>query len=102
MLCYNNIRSKKQSGDIMIILDNNNHSVFLLYYHLIMVIKYRRKVIDDDISNGLKEIFENISHNYNISLQEWNHDKDHVHILFKAEPNSELSKFINAYKSTSS
>ena len=33
---------------------------------------------------------------------EWNHDKDHVHILFKAEPNSELSKFINAYKSASS
>jgi putative transposase len=35
-------------------------------------------------------------------LQEWNHDKDHVHILFKAQPNSELSKFINAYKSASS
>ncbi|MDE4543266.1 IS200/IS605 family transposase [Thermoanaerobacterium sp. R66] len=84
------------------ILDNNNHSVFLLYYHLIMVVKYRRKVIDDNISNRLKEIFENISSNYNISLQEWNHDKDHVHILFKAEPNSEISKFINAYKSASS
>ncbi|MDE4541313.1 IS200/IS605 family transposase [Thermoanaerobacterium sp. R66] len=86
----------------MLILDNNNHSVFLLYYHLIMVVKYRRKVIDDNISNRLKEIFENISSNYNISLQEWNHDKDHVHILFKAEPNSEISKFINAYKSASS
>ncbi|WP_078060501.1 IS200/IS605 family transposase [Desulfotomaculum copahuensis] len=86
----------------MLILDNNNHSVFLLYYHLIMVVKYRRKVIDDNISNRLKEIFENISPNYNISLQEWNHDKDHVHILFKAEPNSEISKFINAYKSASS
>ncbi|ORX23359.1 IS200/IS605 family transposase [Thermoanaerobacterium sp. PSU-2] len=86
----------------MLILDNNNHSVFLLYYHLIMVVKYRIKVIDDNISNRLKEIFENISPNYNISLQEWNHDKDHVHILFKAEPNSEISKFINAYKSASS
>ncbi|OXT04776.1 IS200/IS605 family transposase [Thermoanaerobacterium thermosaccharolyticum] len=86
----------------MLILDNNNHSVFLLYYHLIMAVKYRRKVINDNISNRLKEIFENISPNYNISLQEWNHDKDHVHVLFKAEPNSEISKFINAYKSASS
>jgi len=25
----------------------------------------------------------------------------HVHILFKAQPNSELSKFINSYKSAS-
>ncbi|CCC57809.1 IS200/IS605 family transposase [Caloramator australicus] len=83
-------------------LDNNNHSVFLLYYHLVVVTKYRRKVIDDNISNRLKEIFEKIQDNYNITLQEWNHDKDHIHILFKAHPNTELSKFINAYKSASS
>lgn len=83
-------------------LDNNNHSVFLMYYRLVLVVKYRRKVLDDKISKRLKEIFEYIAPNYNIILQEWNHDKDHVHILFKAQPNSELSKFINAYKSASS
>lgn len=27
---------------------------------------------------------------------------DHVHVLFRAQPKSELSKFINAYKSASS
>lgn len=83
-------------------LDNNNHSVFAMYYHLVLVIKYRRNVIDDVISNRLREIFENIQPSYNIAAQEWNHDEDHVHVLFKAEPNSELSKFINAYKSASS
>jgi len=83
-------------------LDNNSHSVFLMYYHLVLVIKYRRQVINDTISNRLKEIFERIAENYNITLQEWNHDNDHVHILFKGHPNSELSKFINAYKSASS
>lgn len=83
-------------------LDNNNHSVFLLHYHLVLVVKYRRKVINDDISNRLKEIFEYIQINYNINLQEWNHDKDHIHILFKAHPNTEISKFLNAYKSASS
>ena len=74
----------------------------LLYYHLVLVVKYRRKVFDDNISDRAKEIFEYISPNYNITLQEWNHDADHVHILFKAHPKSELSKFINAYKSASS
>ena len=83
-------------------LDNNNHSVFLMYYHLVFVVKYRRKVIDDTISDRLKEIFEYIAPNYNIALQEWNHDIDHIHILFKGQPNSELSKFINSYKSASS
>ena len=42
-------------------LDNNSHSVFLLYYHLVMVIKYRRKVLNDEISERAKEIFEYIA-----------------------------------------
>ncbi|HIW18083.1 MAG TPA: IS200/IS605 family transposase [Candidatus Faecalicoccus intestinipullorum] len=83
-------------------LDNNNHSVFLMYYHLVLVVKYRREVIDKDISARLREIFEYIAPNYNIIVIEWNDDKDHIHILFKGQPNTELSKFINAYKSASS
>ena len=83
-------------------LYGNNHSVFALNYHLILVVKYRRKVINDVISSRLREIFERISPAYNITVEEWNHDGDHIHILFRAEPNSELSKFINAYKSASS
>lgn len=82
--------------------DNNNHSVFVLHYHLILVVKYRRRVINDSISNRLKEIFEYIAPNYNITVEEWNHDQDHVHVLFKGHPNTELTKFINAYKSASS
>lgn len=83
-------------------LENNNHSVFSLNYHLILVVKYRREVIDETISARLKEIFEYIQPAYNITLQEWNHDQDHVHVLFSAHPNSELKKFLNAYKSASS
>ncbi len=83
-------------------LDSNNHSVFLLHYHVVLVVKYRRKVINDAVSDRLKEIFANIAPNYNIILQEWNSDIDHVHVLFKAHPNTEISKFINAYKSASS
>jgi putative transposase len=59
-------------------------------------------VLDDTVSERAKDIFEYIAKNYNITLLEWNHDSDHIHILFKAHPNSELSKFINAYKSASS
>lgn len=97
IISYNNesvIKSMK--------LDTNAHSVFLLHYHLILVVKYRRKVFTDEISNRAREIFEYIAPNYKIELVEWNHDKDHVHILFKGQPKTEISKFINAYKSASS
>ena len=83
-------------------LDSNQHSVFLLYYHLILVVKYRRKVFDDEKSNYAKTMFERIGKSYGITLVEWNHDIDHIHIMFKAQPKTELSKFINAYKSASS
>ena len=83
-------------------LDSNHHSVFLMHYHLILVVKYRRKVINDTISERLREVFESIAPNYNITVEEWNHEGDHIHVLFKGHPNTGLSKFINAYKSASS
>ena len=83
-------------------LDTNAHSVFLLHYHLILVVKYRRQVFTDEISERAKEIFSYIAPSYKIEIVEWNHDKDHVHILFKGQPKTEMSKFINAYKSASS
>lgn len=56
----------------------------------------------DEISNRAEEIFEYIAPTYKIELVEWNHDKDYVHVLFKSQPKTELSKFINAYKFASS
>ena len=83
-------------------LQTNNHSVFALHYHLVMEVKYRRRVLNDTISDRLKDIFENVAENYHNTTEEWNHAIDHVHVLFQAHPKSELSKFINAYKSASS
>ena len=83
-------------------LDTNSHSVFLLNYHLILVVKYRKEVFNDIVSERARSIFENIAPNYKIEIIEWNHDKDHIHILFKAHPKTHISKFINAYKSASS
>jgi len=83
-------------------LDTNNHSVFLLWFHLVLVVKYRRRVISDEISAALRDMFERIGSSYNITVREWNYEADHVHVLIKAHPKSELSKFLNAYKSASS
>ena len=73
-----------------------------MYYHLIMIMRYRRKVIDNPISERVKGIWEHIAPRYGIVLEEWNHDIDYVHVMFHAQPRTELSKFINVYKSASS
>jgi putative transposase len=76
--------------------------VFLLTYHLVICVKYRRKAIDDTIAARIREIGEYIGNSHHITFLEYNHDQDHVHILFKAHPKTEISKYINAFKSASS
>ena len=82
--------------------DYNSHSVFKMHYHLILVVKYRRKVINDTISGRLRDVFERISPGYRIKIEAWNHDIDHIHVLFTGQPDSDLSRFIDTYKSASS
>ena len=73
--------------------DHNSHSAFLLYYHLLMVIKYRRKIWNDERSEREKESFEYIAPGYGIVLEEWNHDTDHVHVMFR---NSQRQNSVNS------
>ena len=49
-------------------LEHGSHCVFSLNYHLVLVIKYRRKVINGEISDRLKEIFEGVGASYNIPV----------------------------------
>ena len=83
-------------------IDTNNRSVFSLHYHLVLVVKYRKRVINNEIPETIQEIFSNIAPNYYINVEEWNHDIDHVHVLFKANPKTDLVKFLNSFKSASS
>jgi putative transposase len=73
-----------------------------MFLHLALIIKHRRKVMDNMISDRLKEIFPYIAPNCHIALMEWNHGIDHIHVLYKAHPNTEHSKFTNACKSAGS
>lgn len=83
-------------------LENNNHSVFKMKYCLYLTTNKLSPVITSEVSEKLKEIFENIAPRYNISINEWVYKEDSIKILFNGHPNTELKKFINAYKSAAS
>ena len=78
------------------------HSVYSITLHLVLVIKYRRNVIDDTISDRIKEIFELIGTSHEVEILEWNHDKDHIHTILSISPSTNLNKYINAAKAASS
>lgn len=78
------------------------HSVYSITLHLVLVVKYRRDVIDDTISNRIKEIFKTIGLSHDVKIIEWNYDKDHVHTILSISPSTNLNKYVNAAKTASS
>jgi putative transposase len=80
--------------------DKNAHSVYSLNYHLVQCIKYRRKVLDfPEIIDELKQRTKSIAESYGCEIISIETDLDHLHILFKAKPQTDLLKFINNWKS---
>jgi len=83
--------------------DKNSHSVYTLNYHLVQCIKYRRKVFDSpEIIDELHSRTRSIANVYGVEILSLETDLDHVHILFKAKPQTNLLKFINNWKSATS
>ena len=81
----------------------NRHSVYDLEYHLVVCTKFRHKVLVDDIRTRLIEItYDLIENNYGCFITAVETDNDHIHIMFEAPPQVQLSKLVNNYKTVTS
>ena len=78
------------------------HSVYSITLHLVLVVKYRRNVINDTISERIKDIFGTVVLSHEVEIIEWNYDDDHIHTILSISPSTNLNKYINASKSASS
>jgi putative transposase len=81
--------------------NKGSHSIYNLQFHYVACVKYRRKVLTDAVSTRLKEINLSVAREVGIAIIEQETDRDHIHILFSATPQIQLSKFINSLKSVS-
>ncbi|XRH75853.1 MAG: IS200/IS605 family transposase [Candidatus Methanosuratincola verstraetei] len=80
-------------------LDKSSHAVFSLQYHLVLVVKYRRKVLcNETIRERLKNIIWNLARQLDIEIIAQEPAEDHVHVLFKAKPSTDLVKVVNTLK----
>lgn len=84
-------------------LDKTNNAKFSLIFHFISVVKYRQKVfINDEIIQDVKIIFEEIADQFDVKIIEQECGEDHIHLLFRAKPTLDMTKFINILKGHSS
>lgn len=84
-------------------LDRSAHAVFSLYYHIIFVIKYRRKALySEAIRDRLKQIMYDLAPGLKIEIVSMEPADDHIHILIKGTPSTDLVKVTNTLKGVSS
>lgn len=84
-------------------LDRSAHAVYSLHYHIIFVIKYRRKALHSEaIRERLKAIFRDLAPSLKIEVVSMEPADDHVHMLIKGTPSTDLVQVTNTLKGVSS
>jgi len=84
-------------------IKKNRHSIYNLNYHLVVVTKYRHKCITKEVLAELENIAKNIFENsWDCEIIEMDWEEDHIHVLFSAPPQIQLSKLVNNFKTVSS
>ncbi len=84
-------------------LNKSAHSVYSLHYHLVIVMKYRRKALYDEvIRERLKQIVWSLTDDIGIDILAQEPAEDHLHIIFKAAPKTNLVNVVNVIKGTTS
>jgi len=78
------------------------HCVYRLKYHLVLVTKYRRRCLDHQIQKRLKEILEHTCTLWEVVLEQFGAEPDHIHLLLEMHPSLEPAKFIGNLKTVSS
>jgi putative transposase len=83
----------------MQIYNTKNHSKFLLKYNIILVCKYRKRLLVGDIEQSIKAIIQEIADRSDFSIDVFETDKDHVHLLIDSVPKVSPLAIVNRLKS---
>ena len=83
-------------------LQTGLHTVHALQYHLVTVMKYRAGLLADTHRRRFRKIADDVAPEYGCNVSDINGEPDHVHILFRAKPTTDLTGFVNHLKGLSS
>ena len=83
-------------------LRTGRHCVFMMHAHLIFITKYRGKILDHHVLSYKEVLMREVCVQFEVQLEEFNGESDHVHLLVNFPPKVCLSKLINSLKGVSS
>ncbi len=77
------------------------HAVYDLKYHLVWIPKYRKTILDKEVSDYLKTIFNKIADEYGFRIDTMEVMEDHVHIFVEVPPRYSPARVVQVMKSIS-
>lgn len=80
----------------------NAGAVFSLKYHVVFCPKYLRPVLNPPVDHRLKELFEGIAGDYDLTLHAMEIMPDHVHLFVESSPMLCVAEIVNRLKGVSS
>ena len=75
--------------------------VYAIEYHIVWCVKYRRKVLSECIEQRLRTLLITAAMENGVIIEEFNCDRDHVHLLVSATPHTNLTGLIKSMKGRS-
>ncbi len=82
-------------------LKRTPHAVYDTQYHLVWSPKYRKDILQDNVQRRVRELFEEIAEQYDITIEEMEVSPDHVHIFCSFPPRYSIAQVVTRFKSLS-
>jgi len=79
----------------------SRHVVYNLHAHIVLVPKYRRPVMTKRVTEVLEAAFLEVCERYGATLEAYETDRDHAHLLVSYPPKVALSKLVMTLKTIS-
>ncbi len=77
------------------------HAVYDLKYHLVWIPKYRKNILDKEVSEYLKVIFNKVAEEYEFRIDTMEVVEDHIHIFVEVPPRYSPARVVQIMKSIS-
>jgi len=75
--------------------------VYTIQYHIVWCVKYRHEILTGRVERSLRNILYSIAEDNGFRIEEFNCDKDHVHLLLDCKPQHYIPNIIKALKGVS-
>jgi putative transposase len=75
------------------------HWAWPIHYHIVFPVKYRKALLDEAVTTIIRETAVEIAERFPIEMKAMGTDKNHIHLLCRAQPKMAPGRIVQIFKS---